>query len=341
MNKKKLFIGLLLATFFLYLFLRNINLYQVWNVIQQGSASWLVVAISFNLLNYFVRSVRWRYFFLPIKKTKLWNLYNTTVIGFAVSSIFPARMGEVVRPYLLGQKEQISKSAAFATIVVERLFDTLTILFLLVFYLIFLIDPSQLAPDAQSLLGKLKETGLLIFAVVLLLLLFLYYLKTKPTAMKKLAAKIEKWMPAKMAHSMEGLLDSFIDGLSILHSPKILFQISAWSIFMWLVIAVSFYAAVKAYIPNFAFTSTFLILIILAIGIAIPTPGGVGSFHFACKIGLTKFFGVPDAQAGAIAIVAHAIGFVPITIQGFFHLWHEGLSANKISEIADADDGKN
>ena len=102
MNIKRLVIGILLSALFLYLFLKNLDLGQVWTVIRQGKTSWILLALGLNFLNYIMRAYRWRFFLLPIKKVGMWNSYKTTVIGFALSSIFPARIGEVVRPYLLG-----------------------------------------------------------------------------------------------------------------------------------------------------------------------------------------------------------------------------------------------
>src|SRR5438093_566679 len=99
MSKGRFLIGLLLAAVFLYLFLRNINLRELGDFVRQGSLIWLLFALVFNLFNYFLRAFRWRYFLLPIKKTRIGNLFVSTVIGFSASTIFPARIGEVVRPY--------------------------------------------------------------------------------------------------------------------------------------------------------------------------------------------------------------------------------------------------
>jgi uncharacterized protein (TIRG00374 family) len=335
MHKKRALIGFVLAAILIYFFFRNINLVEVWNIIRTGSPYWLIFSLVVNILNYFIRSLRWRYFLLPLKRCKTWNLFSTTVIGFAANTIFPAKIGELVRPYLLGGKENISRSAALATIVVERLFDTMTVLFMLVIYLLFLIQPDQLSPQAKVVLDELKQAGLLAFAAVIGIVIFLYFLRMKPEPMKKFIRKIEKILPDRVAHSLDDILDSFIEGLSILHDPKILFTISYWSIFLWMVIAVGFWAGVRAFVPTFAFQNTFLIMILLAIGVAIPTPGAVGSYHLACKLGLTSFFNVPDAQAGAIAIVAHFITFVPVTILGIIFLWQEGLSAKKLTKIAE------
>jgi glycosyltransferase 2 family protein len=333
MNKKRFLIGLSLAAIFLFLFLRNIDLVKVWAIIRTGNPYWLIFAIVMNLFNYFIRAVRWRYFLMNIKKTRLWNLFSTTVIGFALSTIFPARIGEVVRPYLLGMKENISRSSAFATVVVERLFDTLTVLLMLVFYLLLLIKPEELSPQARSSLSELKHAGLIIFGLVVAALILLYYLKTRPAAVKTIIARIEKFLPKRIAQSIDGVVHSFIQGLSILHDPAMLLKIAAWSIVFWLEIAIGFWAGMKAYLPDFAFTSTFLMMILLAIGIAVPTPGAVGSYHLACKIGLTHFFGVSETKAGAVALVSHFISFVPVTFLGVFFLWHEGLTAKKLNRI--------
>src|SRR5262245_44591168 len=201
MNKKRALIGFILAAILLYFFFRNIDLVQVWNIIRKGSLPWLVFSVVINILNYFIRSLRWRYFLLPIKRCKTWNLFSTTVIGFAANTLFPAKIGELVRPYLLGGKENISRSAALATIVVERLFDTLTVLLMLVIYLLFLIQPDQLSPQAKVVLDELKQAGLLAFAAVIGIVVFLYFLKMKPEPMKKFIKKIEKILPDKAAHS--------------------------------------------------------------------------------------------------------------------------------------------
>jgi uncharacterized protein (TIRG00374 family) len=340
MNKKRLLLGILLSIVFLYFFLRNLDMGEVWKVLLEGKTSWLILAISTNILNYFVRSLRWRYFLEPLKKVGIWNSYKTTVIGFALSAIFPARIGEVVRPYLLGKKENISRSAALATVVVERVFDTMTVLLMLVFYLFVLIEPSKLSQGARDSLDQIKRTGIFVFAFVAFMLVLLYYLKHNPAAVRKLAKWCERFLPKKIGEKIDGVLESFIEGLSILSDKLLLFKISYWSILFWLVISVSFWATAKAYGVDFPFSGTFLIMILLAIGVAVPTPGGVGSFHFACKFGLTRFFDVPDAQAGAIALVFHATSFIPVTIQGLIFLWHEGLSTKKLSTLAEDEEAE-
>jgi uncharacterized protein (TIRG00374 family) len=220
-------------------------------------------------------------------------------------------------------------------VVLERVFDSASILLFLVIYLVVLVRPQQLSAEAQSSLAELNRAGLVLFVGILALLLFLYYLKTRPDVVRKWIAKFERRLPARIAHSIDDILDSFNQGLSILHDPRIIFKIAYNSILFWIMICAGVWAGIRAYVPEFHFFGTFLIVPLLAIGIAVPTPGGIGSYHYACQLGLTRFFNVPEAAAGAVALVSHALVFIPITILGMILLWREGLNAVKIKQMTE------
>jgi glycosyltransferase 2 family protein len=212
-------------------------------------------------------------------------------------------------------------------------FDSASILIILVIYLVILVRPSQLSAQAQSSLTELNRAGVLLFAGILGLIFFLYYLKTKPAVIRKWIGKIERILPSKIAHSIDDILDSFIHGLSILHDVRTLWKITYYSLFFWIMICAGVWAGIRAYVPDFHFFGTFLIVPLLAIGIAVPTPGGIGSYHYACQLGLTRFFDVAENSAAAVALVSHALTFIPITILGVFLLWREGLNAVKIQKM--------
>ena len=56
--------------------------------------------------------------------------FETTVIGFAANALIPGRVGEVLRPYLLARRENLNATSAFATIILERVLDLVTVLLL-------------------------------------------------------------------------------------------------------------------------------------------------------------------------------------------------------------------
>ena len=80
------------------------------------------------------------------------------------------------------------------------------------------------------------------------------------------------------------------------------------------------------------FAGTFLLQALLVIGVAVPTPGGVGSFHEAYRFGVTTFFGAPERSAVAAAIVMHAISFVPVVLLGLVFMAQDGLSVSGLQD---------
>ena len=94
-----------------------------------------------------MRAERWQYCSDRLGPTRFSIVFRTTVIGFAASAVLPARAGEVIRPYLLARREGLSATAAFATIVVERILDLVAVLMLMAAFLIW-FDPGLESRDS-------------------------------------------------------------------------------------------------------------------------------------------------------------------------------------------------
>jgi uncharacterized protein (TIRG00374 family) len=129
-------------------FLRGADLGGVWNEIQHGRPLLLLLAVGSTMLVYTLRAFRWQYLLRALGPTHFAVAFRTTVIGFAASFLLPARAGEVLRPYLLAREEHLSATAAFATIILERLLDMVTVLVLFAVFLLS-FDPSSSRVDAQ------------------------------------------------------------------------------------------------------------------------------------------------------------------------------------------------
>ena len=127
-------IVLALAAGLLALFLRNVDLGRVFADILHARPEWLVLSLSTAFLNLVIRALRWQFLLEPLGSTAFGNVFRATAVGFAATSLLPARAGEVIRPYFLARHEQMSATGAFATIIVERLLDTITVLILLASY---------------------------------------------------------------------------------------------------------------------------------------------------------------------------------------------------------------
>jgi hypothetical protein len=132
------------------------------------------------------------------------------------------------------------------------------------------------------------------------------------------------------------IASTFSGGFAAATDPRALFLAIVWSFPVWLTIAAEVWAVTVAFGINMPFAGTFLLQSLLVIGVAVPTPGGVGSFHEAFRIGVTTFFGAPNDRAIAAAIVTHALSFVPVLILGAIFMSQDGLSFAGLKNLAGA-----
>ena len=120
---------------------------------------YIIPVILLNLIGFLFRSLRWKYLIEPVKIIRLLNLFSSVMIGFMANNVLPVRLGEIVRAYSIGKMEKISRSSAFATVVVERVLDIFFIL--LVFLILFFLFPFSVSFPDYLLENTYKElTGL-------------------------------------------------------------------------------------------------------------------------------------------------------------------------------------
>ena len=149
------------------------------------------------MLTYVVRTQRWQYLLEPLGPTRFSVAFRTTVIGFAASSVLPARAGEVIRPYLLARREGLSATSTFATIIVERILDLVAVLVLLATYLL-AFDPGMAARDS-ALFAAIRLGGLVMAPVAVLSLALMFVLAGHPEWLQVWLRRADRWLPARLA----------------------------------------------------------------------------------------------------------------------------------------------
>jgi uncharacterized protein (TIRG00374 family) len=322
---------LLLAAGLLFLFLRNTDFSVVAAEMGRARADLLVASLLVTGLTYVLRAARWQYLLLPIGKVGLGLALKTTVIGFAATALLPARAGELLRPYLLARKAGFSATATFATIIVERLLDTITVVLLFAAYML-VFDTGMSTADATTF-GQIKLGGAIAGAVSVVVLVVLFFLAGHPGTLQRLTLGISKVLPASLAERATGLVRTFAEGLAIVRQPKRLAAAVVFSLPLWLSIAAGIWLVTRAFHIEMPFTGSFLIVALLVVGVAVPTPGAVGGFHYFYKLGATAFFAAsPDKAVGA-ALVLHAVSFVPVAIAGLILMAQEGLSLSRLGAV--------
>ena len=325
-----LVVGLALAL--LVWFLRHANIAAVWSELQHGRMGFLLFALLATGSTYVLRAFRWQYLLRPLGRPHFLECLKTTVIGFAASTLLPARAGEVIRPYLLAKHEGFSPTATFASVVIERLLDMLAVLFLFATFVVFY--SSGLRSTDPGVYSALKFGGLMAFAATLVGLVIMMVLAGHPERLERWALQIERVLPARMARAVASVVRAFVEGLAVVRQPGRMAIAMLLSFPLWLSIALGIWATSLAFHIEMSYPGAFLMMTILVVGVAVPTPGAVGGFHEAFRIGATVFFATPNDRAVGAAIVLHAMSFVPVTIAGAILMAREGLSLSGASGLA-------
>jgi glycosyltransferase 2 family protein len=321
----------LLALGLLAWFLRGTNFADVWFQLQRVRADLLLASLVTICLTFIARTIRWRYLLSPLGQTRFRTVFRSTVIGFGALSLLPVRMGDVIRPYLLARQEKLPVTAVFATVVMERVLDLVAVLGLLAIYVWGLAGETSLPP---RLLRPIEVSATMAAAGAAALLVIMWVLATHPERIGGLAAALARVLPGKLSDRVGRLAKTFSSGFAAARSIRPLLMAVAWSFLLWLLIATQAWSVTIAFGIPMPFPGTFLLQSMLVIGVAVPTPGGVGSFHEAYRLGVTTFFGATRDQAVAAAIVTHAISFIPPVLGGILFMAQEGLSFGRLEDMA-------
>ena len=323
-----------LAVGLLFLFLRNADLSRVVTSVRAARVDYLLASLSLTIVTFAIRAERWQYLLAPLGPTRFMTVLRTTVIGFAASAVLPARAGEVIRPYLLARREGLSAAATFATILVERILDLIAVLLLLAAFLLW-FDPGLEARDS-AVFSAIRYGGLVMAPLALGALALMFAMAGHPERLHTWVLKAERVLPGRIATLIARLARTFAEGFAVVRSPLRVLAALGWSLVLWTSIAAGIWAVAVAFGIDMPFTGGWLMLAPLVVGVAVPTPGGVGGFHEAFRLGATSFFGADNDTAVGAAIVLHAISVVPVVIVGLIFTIQDGL---KIGGLARGDLG--
>ncbi|MCC6961791.1 MAG: flippase-like domain-containing protein [candidate division Zixibacteria bacterium] len=328
MGKKLLIVfGILVAAFFLYLFVQKIEWVKVVAAIRQANYWWLLPNIVMIFASMALRAWRWGVMVNPLKRCSFRGLYAATMIGFMASNILPARLGELARPLSLGKIEDVSRSAAMATTLVERVFDLLTLLALFTVIILFKEFPASVAED----LRHLEAAGWAFLAVTLVAVFVLTMLKLRTDFTLRILNKPLKIFPPRIQEVGSDILAKFASGLQVLSDPKSVAIISAQSALLWVIMALSnyfiFLAFDMSYLP---IDASFVVLAVVSVGIMLPNaPGFIGPYQYLTVLSLS-LYNVPADNAAACSIVMWATQYFTITLAGLYHLKKEHLSLREV-----------
>ena len=297
-----------------------------------GSASLPLLAVTVLIATFTfpLRLLRWRLLLRredggPLPISPLWH---AVAIGFMANNILPFRMGEIMRTLTVSRLAPVRFTSAFSSIAVERVFDGLTVVALLALSLFTAGLPAGTRIGGVPIARLAAVAGAVLAAALLAAVAVVAW----PRVAERVIRRV---VPGdRLAFTLIAMVEGIRHGLSVLRSPSRLGAVIAWSLVLWLVNALSFYTAFRAFDVPVGFAAALLLQGVLVLGIAVPsTPGYVGVFEGAIKAVLLLFAVAPD-RAVAYAVTYHVTTFVPIVLLGAGSLLTTSLSLRDLRREA-------
>ncbi len=335
-NAVRLSIILFLTVFFLYFFFRSVQWKEVLSYLVNVNLKFYILLIVLVPLHFVTRAIRWKYLLIHQKKeVKFSNMFAANAIGFTVTFIFPGRLGELVKPLYLAQKEKMRKGFVLGTVFVERTFDVLINCILLGLFLLsrpLYASYFHANEEGYSNLRLWGTIGVVLSAILIVFILVFYFFREKTLSA---IAFFLKPFPQKISGKIHEFLDEFIRGLKFFHSFGNLLLYIFLSFVVWLGIIFYYWIFFYAYNISISYFLLFPYTFLLMVGATIPTPGMVGGFDYFSKLGLTSLYNIDVNLAVSMTLVVHAIQVVVTCLIGYIILWREGISMFQLKKLGE------
>ncbi|MBI5930100.1 MAG: flippase-like domain-containing protein [Chloroflexi bacterium] len=312
-----LLIGLVFSLFFLWLGFRNLKFDDLWDILRDINPLWLLLTVPVYGIATYLISWRWYALLRPVKDVPPRRLFKIVYIGYMANNLLPFRLGEVMRAYVLKRHDDVPIPPTLTTILIERIFDGLTMLTFIFTALLFAGDKI-----GTTLRTVVAVTTPLFFVA---LLVFLALAAAPDLARKIYTPIISTLLPSGLRQKVLALMEHFLSGLEALRSGRALVGVVVFSFASWAVEASTYWIVMHAFDFQVSFFVMLLVIGFSTLTTVLPsTSGYVGTFHAAAILTLTAF-DVPRVDAASFALVIHATLWIQATLIGFIYLAREGL----------------
>lgn len=313
----KVAIGILLAGLFLWLAVSEVELDKVIEASKGMSFLWMIPFLFIVLGSHFFRALRWRLLINSdtVQPARI-TLLSGIMLGYLANILF-ARLGEVTRPVYVARKIGESNSKLIGTVILERIIDTICLLFLMAFVLVFMVSDPEILHNLfgvdltnSAFLMSFGWSALKIIAIVLVIIVALYIV------LKMLSKKVK--IVKKIFLKVRGIARTFIEGIFAIKELK------NWPLFLLYTTLIWACYMLMTYIPFWMFNmqevfglnmgDALVLTMVSAVGIIIPTPGGIGTYHLFITKSLYLLYAVPETLGLAYATITHASTLVIIVV---------------------------
>ncbi|MBU1154900.1 MAG: flippase-like domain-containing protein [Proteobacteria bacterium] len=309
----KRLILLAITALFLYLVLRKVEPAKLWQALTEVYWPLLVPVVLVYLAGFIPRAQKWRIILGRIKPVSLGGCLGYILVGCAANSLLPARLGELVRAFICGRREQVPATSVLSTIVLERVLEVLSLLVLLC------------AVVWATGRGELYQLALVGLAVCLGLMAGLFFLQQRPGWLLKLAALLP-W--PGLRERAQGWLTTFVEGLAVVKSPARLAAIIALGWAVYLIEGAAYWLLAYAFDMQVTYLQVLFVLCFIFVGMTIPsTVGNIGPLQYFCVLGL-GYFGVDSSTALIYSVFINAMMYLTVPLGlAYMHAYGATLSS--------------
>jgi uncharacterized protein (TIRG00374 family) len=312
-----------------------------WSQGRQLSVRHIVQATALIYFSYLLRALRWKIFLRPVRKgASTIGLIAPTMIGFTGLALL-GRPGELIRPYLIARRTDLTFSSQMAAWAIERIFDIggFTVLMVLA---IFLPTELRFLPNPE-IYPRLRVGGFLLVALVAGLALVAFLVA-------KFGESVATWIETRFAHLAANVghrvaqkVREFHGGLDTIHTPLSFLQLSGVSIFLWWIIALAYREVTHAYGTPLEHMTVSKVLLLMGsgmLGSLIQLPGVGGGSQLATISALQHIFAASQELSASCGILLWVVTFVSVVPVGLLLAHRERLSLRKLSEESEQEEAR-
>lgn len=307
-------LGLAAGGFFVWLALQGLDISLVGTYLASMQTGWIPGFVMAGFGANLVRALRWKLMFKPETRIPRRTILAAVLAGYSANIAVP-RLGEVSRCGYLAKRTDATLGESLATVVIERAIDMLVLLFLILFTVVFVISDPE---TTERLLGvpssRVYQMLAYLAGIIAVAAIFVVVLHRNRERFERLKHMLISKLP--FLEKFVTLAHQVLDGLIQIKHLKQWPLFIVYTILMWTgYVAMSYFpftAIADASLNGLSFANAFAVMVISSIGVVIPSPSGVGTYHFFTQKTLEVIFNVPAEPALAYAILAHAVMLLSI-----------------------------
>ncbi len=320
MKKHKLLTiaGFIISIVLLYFSLKDIKFTEIIDVLKKADIKLILIPTVFIFFSATLSAFKWSK--ISGNNTKFRDTFIALIIGLFINNVLPARIGEIVRGYVLSKKTGLSLTFSLSTVLIDRFFDLAGLLLI-----VFIFFPKHNLPPkvSQSLFI------LVILLIICMLTLIIMSRKKFTDALAGIVDRIKKPFLLKLVHR----LIEVGENIKRINSPlNMLFYVTI-SFLQWLGMSLALYFVTLTLGVSIKFIHIPFICALLNMGLTIPSsPGYVGVYQFLL-VYILSIFDVPKYEGFAISILFHTSWYIPYNVLGFIFLLKEHLKIKDMKEL--------